>query len=229
MSAAWSAPVGWSALVGAAAPAEWSVSAGASVSAAWSARAASAPAERAAQAGASAPAAARAAAEGRSTRSNLAGFGTTEFPGLNIANETLAFPLALGQVEQALSPSNPGDLVVVYTRAGCSADAEGLAADALLPRRVPAEPVALTSVTIDQFVGVGVTASPQILAEKTCLTLRSLEGTWTALLQPETITPLSDDAVRAEFVIDGLVAESAAIFLPTYTYVSKISYRVATP
>ena len=39
-------------------------------------------------------------------------------------------------------------------------------------------------------------------------------------LQPQKITLLSTDSVRAEFVIDGTSAESAALFLPTYTYVS---------
>ena len=53
----------------------------------------------------------------------------------------------------------------------------------------------------------------------------AISGFW----QPQEITPLSADSVRARFVIDRVGAVSAAIFLPTYTYVSRISYRVATP
>jgi len=162
---------------------------------------------------------------------DLTGFGTTEAPGLQIANETLAFPLALGSTEQSLSLTNPGDLIVAYTRVGCSIDPEEwIGMDGVAPIPLPAaEPVALTHLTIDQFVGLSVTATAQSLAEGTCLTLKAQGGPWLPFLQPETITLLSDDSVRAEFVIDGTIAEGAALFLPTYTYVSSISYRVVTP
>jgi hypothetical protein len=92
-----------------------------------------------------------------------------------------------------------------------------------------AQPVALTQVTIDQFVAVGVTSNPRQLAEGTCLTLKSQGGQWMPFLQPQKITLLSTDSVRAEFVIDRTTADGAAIFLPTYTYVARISYRIATP
>jgi hypothetical protein len=48
-------------------------------------------------------------------------------------------------------------------------------------------------------------------------------------LRPQKITLLPTDSVRAEFVIDRISADSAALFLPTYTNVSTISYRVAAP
>ncbi len=160
---------------------------------------------------------------------DLMEFGTTEGPGLGIANETLAFPLALGPTQQSLSLTNPGDLVVAYTRVGCWIDPEEwIGTDGTVPIELPeAEPVTLTHVTIDQFAGVGVTATPEGLAEGTCLTLKSQGGTWTPFLQPQTITLLSEDSVRVEFVIDGVSADSAALFLPTYTSVLAISYRVA--
>jgi len=163
---------------------------------------------------------------------DLKEFGTTQTPGgLGIANETLAFPLALGPTEQSLSLANPGDLVVAYTRVGCSVDPEAwIGTDGVVPIQLQqAQPVALTEVAIDQFVGVSVTATPHQLAERTCLTLKSQGGQWMPFLQPQKVTLLSADSIRAEFVIDRISAESAAIFLPTYTYVSRISYRVATP
>lgn len=163
---------------------------------------------------------------------DLKDFGTTQTPGgLGIANETLAFPLALGPAEQSLSLANPGDLVVAYTRVGCWVDPEAwIGTDGVVPIQLrQAQPVALTEVSIDQFVGVGVTSTPRQLAESTCLTLKSQGGQWMPFLQPQKITLLSTDSVRAEFVIDRIGAESAAIFLPTYTNVSRISYRVATP
>jgi hypothetical protein len=163
---------------------------------------------------------------------DLKGFGTTQTPGgLGIANETLAFPLALGPTEQSLSPANPGDLVVAGTRVGCWVDPEAwIGTDGVVPIQLPqAQPVALTEVTIDQFVGVGVAATPRELAERTCLTLKSQGGQWMPFLQPQKITLVSTDSVRAEFVVDRIVVGNAAIFLPTYTHVSTISYRVATP
>jgi hypothetical protein len=163
---------------------------------------------------------------------DLKGFATTQTPsGLEIANETLAFPLALGPTEQLLSRANPGDLVVAGTRVGCWVDPEEwIGTDGVVPIQLPeAHPVALTEVTIDQFVGVGVTATPRELAERTCLTLKSQGGQWMPFLQPQKITMLSADSVRAEFVVDRISAGSAAIFLPTYTNVSTISYRVAAP
>lgn len=163
---------------------------------------------------------------------DLKEFGTTQSPGgLAIANETLAFSLALGPTGQSLSRANPGDLVVAYTRVGCGVDPEGwIGADGVVPIQLhQAHPVAVTEVAIDQFVGVGVTENPSQLAESTCLTLKSPGGPWMPFLHPQTITLLSADSVRAEFVIDRTGAESAAIFLPTYTFVSRISYRVATP
>lgn len=172
------------------------------------------------------------AGEGTLYTLDLADFGTTQTPGgLEIANETLAFPLALGPTEQSLSLANPGDLVVAYTRVGCWVDPEAwVGTDGVVPIQLrQAQPVALTEVTIDQFVGVGVTSTARQLAESTCLTLKSQGGHWMPFLQPQKITMLSADSVRAEFVIDRISAESAALFLPTYTYVSRISYRVANP
>ena len=156
----------------------------------------------------------------------------TQTPGgLQIANGTLAFPLALGPTEQSLSLTNPGDLVVAYTRVGCWVDPEAwIGTEGVVPIQLrQAQPVALTEVTIDQFVGVGVTSTPSELAEGTCLTLKSQGGQWMPFLQPQKITLLSTDSVRAEFVIDRISADSAALFLPTYTYVSTISYRVSAP
>jgi hypothetical protein len=163
---------------------------------------------------------------------DLRGFGTPQNPGgLGIANETLAFPLALGPAEQSLSPANPGDLVVHGTRVGCWIDPEAwIGTEGVVPIQLPqAQPVALTEVTIDQFVGIGVAATPGELAERTCLTLKSQAGPWMPFLTPRTITLLSADSVRAKFVIAQTSADSAALFLPTYTHVSTISYRVATP
>jgi hypothetical protein len=107
---------------------------------------------------------------------DLTGFGTTQIPGgLGIANETLAFPLALGPTEQSLSIANPGDLVVAYTRVGCWVDPEAwFGTDGVVSIQLQqAQPVPLTEVAIDQFVGVGVTSTPRQLAESTCLTLKS--------------------------------------------------------
>lgn len=163
---------------------------------------------------------------------DLKEFGTTQTPGgLQIANRTLAFPLALGPTEQSLSLTNPGDLIVAYTRVGCWVDPEAwIGTEGTVPIQLrQAQPVALTEVTIDQFVGVGVTSTPSELAAGTCLTLKSQGGQWMPFLQPQKITLLSTDTVRAEFVIDRISADSAALFLPTYTYVSTISYRVAAP
>jgi hypothetical protein len=136
---------------------------------------------------------------------DLQGFGTTQNPGgLAVANQTLAFPLALGPTEQFLSPADPGDLVVASTRVGCSVDPEAwIGTNGVVPIQVPrAQPVALTEVTIDQFVGIGVTATPRELAERSCLTFRSEGGQWMPFFRPEKITLPSTDSVRAEFVID---------------------------
>ncbi|MEP6652356.1 MAG: hypothetical protein ABJA82_03300 [Myxococcales bacterium] len=170
--------------------------------------------------------------EGMAYTLDLKEFGTTQTPGgLAIANETLVLPLALGPTEQSLSHANPGDLVVAYTRVGCGVDPEGwIGTEGVVPVQLPqVQPVALIEVAIDQFVGVGVTANPSQLAERTCLTLKSPGGPWMPFLQPQKITLLSAASVRTEFVIDRTSAESAAIFLPTYTFVSRISYQVATP
>ncbi len=93
---------------------------------------------------------------------------------------------------------------MAYTRVGCSVDPEAwIGTDGVVPIQLRlAQPVALTEVTIDQFVGVGVSATPRQLAEATCLTLKSQGGQWMPFLQPQKITLLSADSVRAEFVID---------------------------
>jgi len=50
-----------------------------------------------------------------------------------------------------------------------------------------------------------------------------------AFLQPEKTTLLSAQAIRVQFAVDEVMTSGAAIFLSTYTNVSRISYRVAAP
>lgn len=155
---------------------------------------------------------------------DLTGFGTQAPVGLAVANETLVFPLAREAQTQALSESNRGDLVVEYTRVGCWAGVD--------PTRYTfhvreVERVPVLRVTIDQFVGAGGTITPQQLADGTCLSLQAQDGTWAPFLRADRAELVSDYVIRVEFAVDEVRTSGAAIFLPTYTTVSSISYRVA--
>jgi hypothetical protein len=146
---------------------------------------------------------------------------------LIIANETLAFPLGVGPMTQVLSASAPGDLKALYTRVGCWVDPnEWIGTGGVAPADLPvAAPVRLVGVTIDQLGGVGVTLSRDQLAAATCVTYRSPGGVWHPFVRSPTVT-LAGDAIRTEFTVDAAEATAVAIFLPTYTYVSKVAYRL---
>jgi hypothetical protein len=148
---------------------------------------------------------------------------------LKIANETVVLPLGVGPQEQALSVQMPGELVALYTRIGCSvAPDEWLGAAGVTPARVPVTaPVHLVEVTVDQLTGTGVTASPDELARATCVSFRRPDGKWHASARSTQIT-MTGATIRTEFALDAPDATALAVFLPTYTYVSRVTYRVTS-
>jgi hypothetical protein len=102
---------------------------------------------------------------------------------LAIANDTLLFPLT-GRL-RAPSESEPGDLIVAYTRAGSSTNPEALIRNPF--GLSDADPALLTAVTITEEVG----SAPKplaILAMTTCLTLRTPAGHWQAFLLPTNVS-----------------------------------------
>jgi hypothetical protein len=145
-------------------------------------------------------------------------------PTLRISNSTLVLPLALGMKTQPLSEEAPGDLINAYTRVGCWIDDPALFLG--LAHSVRAvSPVHLTQITVDQTSeGERSALPPDQLAMQTCFTYRSRDGAWHGLLPPSKITA-SPHAATAEIALDVTDVDAAAIFLPTYTYVSKITYR----
>ncbi|NUP09691.1 MAG: hypothetical protein HOW73_26905 [Polyangiaceae bacterium] len=143
---------------------------------------------------------------------------TTEPPGpLDIANETLMLPLGRGAVEQELTREAPGDLVVAYTRIGCDIDdLEGHIGSA--SDEISAGPfVRLREISIEQ-VSTGV-------ADQTCFSYRSRDGSWHAQIAP---TSVDDDGEieTSTLVLDADEVDAVAIFLPTYTEVTGITYRL---
>jgi hypothetical protein len=149
-------------------------------------------------------------------------------PALRISNETVVFPLAVGPTVQVLSGDAPGALVAHDTRVGCWVNPdEWIGQGGAVPARVPATPpVRLLEVTVDQLGGEGVTEAPRQLADRTCVSFRSQDGRWHAFAAPSIIT-VTGESVRTAFALDAEDANAVAIFLPTYTFVSRVSYRVA--
>jgi hypothetical protein len=143
------------------------------------------------------------------------------------ANNTLVFPLVDGPAQQALSHEKPGDLVVAYTRVGCTVDPNDWIGPAgAVPVQVRSTPAAhLTRITIEQSARTTSASTARQLAENTCVSLRLPAGAWQPFLRPSTITTTGDSA-RAEFVVAATSADAAAIFLPLYTDISKITYSI---
>lgn len=154
-------------------------------------------------------------------------FGLVFEPRLPIANTTLIIPLALDQPAlRTLSAGATGDVLVAYTRVGCWADAPAVLGPnrGIAIRATP--PVRLTSVAIAQVAGDNVTGSLDQLADQNCVSLRSPEGTWQPSLEPAMVS-IDGDVVRLGFDAASALTDAVAIFLPTYTNVSRIDYRAA--
>jgi hypothetical protein len=148
---------------------------------------------------------------------------------LAIANKTLAFPLGLGEPVQALSASMPGDLVEVYTRVGCSIQdpARVIGLGAYAEVHLPSvSSVHLTQISIEELRNASSDPTSRQLGEQTCFTYRSSANEWRALIPPSRLM-VHGDRVIAEVDLDVRDAEAVAIFLPTFTHVSKITYRAA--
>jgi hypothetical protein len=161
---------------------------------------------------------------------DLAGYSPGQTPpALKIANETVVLPLGVGAREQTLSAQAPGELVALYTRIGCNVDPdEWLGAGGVTPAPLPATaPVHLVEVTVEQLAGTEVTASPDALASATCVSFRRPDGRWHASARSTKIT-MTGATIRTEFALDAPDATALAVFLPTYTYVSRVSYRVTS-
>jgi hypothetical protein len=140
---------------------------------------------------------------------------------LRISNETLVLPLALGETTQSLSRDAPGDLILAYTRVGCWIDDPGGHVRGWPPREVPA--VRLTQIGIVQEADP-ITGS---LASGACFAYRTAEdGAWHGLL-PIFPTSASTQTSTASASLDVTGVDAAAIFLPLYSYVSKITYRAS--
>ncbi len=148
-------------------------------------------------------------------------------PVMQIANQTVAFPLGVGPLTQALSETASGELQRVYTRVGCQIDPEAWIGDqGAVPIRVPSvTPVRTIQVAVDHAASRFIFDSLDALAARTCVSIRSA-GTWRSFHAPSRIVTTADSA-HVEFTFDGAEADAAAIFLPTYTYLSTISYRIA--
>lgn len=146
---------------------------------------------------------------------------------LRVSNETLVFPLGVGPTAQTLSGAAPGSLMAVYTRVGCTVDPnEWIGPGGTVPVQLPTTaPVRLVEVTVDQVGDPGRPASLDQLADATCVTFRSADEVWRPLARSSNVT-VTGQSVRTEFALDAGNATAAAIFLPTYTYVSKVSYRL---
>ena len=148
-------------------------------------------------------------------------------PLMHIANETLVFPLAVGPQEQAPTDVAPSELQRVYTRVGCWIEPEAwIGAQGAGPVHVPAvAPVRMIQLTVDHVASSTVVESLASLAAHTCVSIRS-GGIWRAFHAPSQIVTTVDSA-HTEFAFDGADGDAVAIFLPTYTYLSKITYRIA--
>jgi hypothetical protein len=141
-------------------------------------------------------------------------------PSLTIANTTLVFPLTQTPARRSLSESEPGDLIIDYTRVGCWVDPEQYlgAVDV-----TSAHEARLTLVTISQDVSASRPSTE--LAKETCLSVRRPDGTWQPLLQSTNVT-ITDSSLQLEFAVSITTADAAAIFLPTYTSVSNVTYTI---
>lgn len=147
-------------------------------------------------------------------------------PILPIANETIIFPPALDQApSRTLSERETGDVLVAYTRVGCRVDPEAFIGQNRGLAVRPTPPVHLASVTIEQS-GDGVSSSLAQLGEQTCLSVRPPGGTWQPFLEPAVVT-IDDDIVLVRFETASALTDAVAIFLPTYTNISRITYRAA--
>lgn len=149
---------------------------------------------------------------------------------LVIANETVVFPLARSPAERALSRNDPGELVVAYTRVGCwVTPEEWIGPTGNAPVSVAAAPASfLTQLTIHFDVSPSGVPPADELARNTCLSVRPPGGPWQPFLQPSLVTPTTS-SVRIDFAPSAQIADAAAVFLPTYVNVSRISYKVRVP
>jgi hypothetical protein len=141
---------------------------------------------------------------------------------LTLSNDTLAFPLAVEDRTQLLTDQAPGDLVIAYTRVGCWIDDPEQWIGQHEVRDVP--PVHLREVTIEQVSDTYFhDDEPRGLSEGSCFTYRTCDGVWHPLLGPTEITA-GGGRTTATLAIDVDGVDAAAIFLPLYTRVSRVTY-----
>jgi hypothetical protein len=152
-------------------------------------------------------------------------------PGLFIANATLAVALTRGPAVRQFVPAPPGDVtpadvVLQYTRIGCTIDDPDywIGGAALTP--TPSTP--LRRVTITQHEDLANVSTAQQLADATCLSVRPAEGGYSPLIQYSTLKP-GDASVEVTFDVQATSVDAFALFLPTYTLVSRVTYTLPPP
>jgi hypothetical protein len=152
-------------------------------------------------------------------------------PGLLITNSTLAIALTRGPAVRQFSPAPPGDVtpadvVVHYTRIGCSIDdPDSWIGGAAL---TPAPSTQLMRVTVTEHEDLdGVTNALQ-LVDQTCLSVRQAEGGYQRLIQYDTLQP-GDRSMEATFEVQAPSVDAFALFLPTRTRISRVSYTLPVP
>lgn len=143
---------------------------------------------------------------------------------LAITQDTLVFPLARGPVVEAPTRSTPGDLIVGYTRVGCkSPSAEGMLDQDDLDI-VAGIPVRLTQVIVEQ-ARVYDALERERPADETCVSHRAADGTWSVPMPP-TESTVSGARRTSSFTLDLDDVDAAAVFLPSFATVWRVTYRV---
>jgi hypothetical protein len=117
--------------------------------------------------------------------------------------------------------------VLAYTRVGCRVDPEGwIGPDGAVPVSVlPAAPGRLTRIVVEHAHDQLMTDTLPGRARSTCVSHRSPGGRWQPFTMPAAVT-VDGRSARAEFILDGVPADAVAIFLPTYAYLSRITYEL---
>ena len=154
-------------------------------------------------------------------------FDLTDYEGvgtpLRIANTTLVFPLDATPAVSKPSRSEPGNLLIAYTRVGCWITDPAAHVGTSLPGSPV--PVRLRRIVIEQSAShPGDLAA---LAKETCFSYRDRDGVWHALQAPTT-SVVNAQRSTSEIVLDVPDATAVAIFLPTYSNVWKVTYDART-
>jgi hypothetical protein len=152
-----------------------------------------------------------------------------EQPGLFIANSTLAIALTRGPAVRQFSGAPPGDaadVVLQYTRVGCRIDdPNSWIGEAAL---TAAPSTQLMRVTITEHADLAGISTALELVDQTCLSVRQAGGAYQPLIQYSTLQP-GDGSMEATFDVHATSVDAFALFLPTYTSISRVSYTLPPP